>query len=104
MFFFKKLLENRKKRKLLSAIEKIANKNTTQDSRQAAIEYLSKQSGFEAIYGLLQRYNYTIDKSIVDNEEKEKVEEYVLAFANEAIQTVQEYIIKNETIAWPLRI
>ncbi len=104
MSFFKKFIENRKKRKLESAIEKIANKNTTQDSRQAAIEYLSKQSGFEVIYGLLQRYNYTIDKSIVDNDEKEKVLEYVLAFEKEAIRPVQDYIIKNETIAWPLRI
>ena len=104
MSFFTKFIEKRKKRKLASSIEKIANKNTTQDSRQGAIEYLSKQTGFDAIYGLLQRFNYTLDKSIVDTDEKEKVEEYVLAFGNEAVHPVQKYIIKNETIAWPLRI
>ena len=104
MSFFTKLIEKQKKRKLASSIEKIGSKNTTLESRQGAIEYLAKQSGFEAIYGLLQRFNYTIDKSIVDNDEKEKVVEYVLAYGVEAVPPLQKYIVKSETIGLPLRI
>lgn len=91
-------------RKTKAASAKLANKLTGQDARQAAIEYLKEQRSTDAISGLLKRFNYTIDKSITDQEEKEAIVSHIVSQGEQAIAPVKEFLVQANSVGWGIRI
>ena len=100
----KKIKRNRKDKSLKSAAKRIANKNTTAELRYGAADKLKALGTPEAIYGLLGRYNFSSDKNIENNEEKENVKQIVLSFGNKSVDPLKRYIKNFATVAWPIKI
>lgn len=102
--FLKNFREGSKERKLLKAIKRVSDKNQNSENRNAAIDYLTQKGSDEAIAGLIGRFNFNFDKTIVDKEEKERVSDILLEFGEKSVPQLKEYIQKSYSIAWPIKI
>lgn len=69
-----------------------------------AIEALAKLGTPEAAAGLLKRFTFHIDPSIRDQDEKEVAHRGVLAAGTGAIEPIQAFCVKAESLTWPLKI
>lgn len=72
--------------------------------RQEAVEALSKMKNVEAASALLKRFTFTIEPSIIDEEEKDTAYRGIVSIGKEALPALREFCRKAESIRWPLRI
>src|SRR5690606_31084018 len=69
-----------------------------------SIQALGQMKSREAVEALLVRFNFRIEPSISDQEEKDLVLSGVVAAGEAAIEPVLGMMKTAESIAWPLRI
>lgn len=100
----KSFFVNDEERSVENTIKKLSSKNTTLETRQAAVDRLKEIDSDSARIGLLHRFDFTSDKGIEDHEEKEEIENIMLSFGEKSINPLKEYIKTFYTIAWPLKI
>lgn len=58
----------------------------------------------EAVTSLLKRFTFTMDPSITDGEEKQIALDGILAAGEYALEPVRRFVLKAESLAWPMRI
>jgi HEAT repeat protein len=82
----------------------VGNKMSQNYDRQQAIEELGRMGTPEAALALLKRFDWTLDPSITDQEEKEAAAQGVIATGEVALEPIRKYCARAESLTWPLRI
>jgi HEAT repeat protein len=91
--------------KELVRLEKlVANKLSQNYDRQEAIEELSKMASADSAAVLLKRFNWSMDPSITDQDEKESAARGIAAAGDKALDPIREYCKKAESLTWPLKV
>ena len=88
----------------LSRFERLVSTKLSQElDRQDAIHQLSRVGSAQAVAILLKRFNWHLDPSITDQDEKELVVEGVVAAGDVALEPIREYCRRAETLTWPFK-
>ena len=82
----------------------VANKSTSSDNRYVAMDALKEIGSEEAILGLLGRFHFTGDQTVVDGDEKQYVTDLVLSFGEKSVAPLRAYLNRCTYPAWPIRI
>ncbi len=82
----------------------VANKLSQNYDRQEAIEQLSKMADEAASAALLKRFDWTLDPSITDQEEKESCLRGLVAAGDDALEPLRRYCKRAESLTWPLKV
>jgi HEAT repeat protein len=82
----------------------VGNKLSQNLDRQEAIEQLSKLGTAESAAVLLKRFDWQLDPSITDQEEKEACLAGIVAAGDAALEPVRVYCKKAESLMWPLKV
>jgi len=88
----------------LSRFERlVSNKLTQEVDRQDALHQLSRIGTREAVAILLKRFNWHLDPSITDQDEKELALEGIVAAGEVALEPIHEYCRRAESLTWPIK-
>ena len=88
----------------LSRFEKLVSTKLSQEAdRQDALHQLSRIGTPEAIAVLLKRFNWHLDPSITDQDEKELALEGVVAAGETALEPIREYCRRAESLTWAIK-
>jgi HEAT repeat protein len=104
--FFGKGREDRPKaaRDLARLERLIANKLSQNYDRQEAIDELSKMGDAASAAVLFKRFDWVLDPSITDQEEKASCLAGIVAAGEEALEPLRRYAKKADSLTWPLKI
>lgn len=91
-------------RAVTKQISRLIHPNVQHEDRLHAADLLAENGSDEAIYGLLRRFDMTLDKGYMDQDEKTYVKELVVAKGSQAIPMVKKFIQDSTNINWPERI
>ncbi len=91
-------------RLLARHIERVMDKRSLSPDRFASIEYLAKLGTEEAWRALLPRFNFTVDPSITDREEKQYIFDAVTRGGESAVEPVKEFLRKSTAVNWPIKM
>jgi hypothetical protein len=88
----------------LSRFERLLSTKLSQEmDRQDAIHQLSRLGTAEAAAVLLKRFNWHMDPSITDQDEKEMALEGIVAAGEAALEPIREYCRRAESLTWPIK-
>jgi len=89
----------------LSRYERLVSNKLSQNiDRQEAIEALCSIGTGRAAAVLLKRFDWQLDPSITDQEEKEACLRGIVGAGEAAIDPVRNYAKKAESLTWPIRV
>ena len=89
----------------LSRYERLVGNKLSQNiDRQEAIEALCAMGTGRAAAVLLKRFDWMLDPSITDQEEKEACLRGIVSAGEAALEPVRVYCKKAESLAWPIRV
>jgi HEAT repeat protein len=91
-------------RELARLARLVGDKMSQNIDRQDAIAQLSELGTPEAAAALLKRFNWSMDPSITDQEEKEAAARGVVAAGEAALEPIRDYATKAESLTWPIKI
>ncbi|MFO0614039.1 MAG: HEAT repeat domain-containing protein [Polyangiaceae bacterium] len=91
-------------KKVAGPAKTVADKRAQTYDRAEAIRVLSEMKTGEAAEALLKRFNFTIDPSITDQEEKEAAFAGIVGCGKDAVPFVVAMCERAEVLTWPLRI
>ena len=83
---------------------RLGNKRAQAQDRWESIKTLREMGNAAAVEALLQRFTYTSDPSITDQEEKEAACEAIIAVGEPALDPIRNFLRKNDTLSWCLRM
>lgn len=81
----------------------VSNKLSQNLDRQDALEQLGRIGSAEAAAVLLKRFNWYLDPSITDHEEKETAVRGIVNAGEAALEPIREYCKRAEGLTWPLK-
>jgi hypothetical protein len=84
--------------------DRALDKRAQSYDRLEAIQALANLRTKEAAAVLLRRFNFLVDPSMADQEEKELALEGIVAAGPSAMEAVRAYSERAESIAWPMRV
>ena len=88
----------------LGRFERLVSTKLSQElDRQDAIHQLSRVGTAQAVTILLKRFNWHLDPSITDQDEKELVLEGIVAAGDVALEPIREYCRRAESLTWPIK-
>ncbi len=90
-------------RKVEKLRKRLMNEHHQTGERKRAILELDQLGSEDAIYALLGRFTYHTPGSIVDEDEKQLVFDVLRRKGAAAIPALEEYVVNEKTIYWPLR-
>jgi HEAT repeat protein len=91
--------------KELARLARVVNNKMAQNyDRQEAIEQLSLMGNAEAAKALLRRFDFSMEPSIVDQDEKEAAVKGITAVGAPAIEPIHAYCARAESLTWPLKV
>jgi len=94
-----------KSSKDIARLTRIVGNKLSQDyDRQDAIAQLSAMANAEGARALLRRFDFAMEPSITDREEKDAAVEGVVAAGEAAIGPIRDYCQRAEGVIWPLKI
>lgn len=82
----------------------IGNKLSQNYDRQEAIEQLSKNADAASAAALLKRFDWQLDPSITDQEEKQSCLRGIVAAGDDALEPLRRYCKKAASLSWPLKV
>lgn len=89
----------------LARYERLLGSKLSQNiDRQEAIDALCRMESAAAAAVLLKRFDWTLDPSITDQEEKEACARGIVAAGEAALVSVRSYCNKAESLMWPLKV
>jgi HEAT repeat protein len=104
-FFSKGRAERPKAARDIARLERlISNKLSQNYDRQEAIDELSKIGDAASAAALFKRFDWVLDPSITDQEEKASVLAGIVAAGEEALEPLRRYCKKAESLTWPLKV
>lgn len=97
--------KSRNRRRVEKAVKVIKNPKAIKEDRWAGISYLAESCDdlADAVNGLLQRFEYSLEHGINDTREKELALKGILRFGNPALPIVKDWLKKTSRIAWPIK-
>jgi hypothetical protein len=108
LFDFLKKSEDRDKAmnpRELARLTRVVGSKLSQDyDRQEAIQTLSQMANADGARALLKRFDFIMDPSITDREEKEAAAAGIAAAGKAALVPLRNYCASAESLAWPLKI
>lgn len=81
----------------------VGNKLSQNIDRQEAIDALAKMGTRASAAALLKRFDWLMDPTILDSEEKEAALAGVVRAGEEAIEPIRAYCRKSESLLWALK-
>ncbi|APS00833.1 HEAT repeat domain-containing protein [Pajaroellobacter abortibovis] len=84
--------------------ERVSDRRAQSYERQEAIEALARLGTPKAGIALLNRFTFTVDPSITDQEEKEAAFQGVIRIGKEVVTAVRGFGKKAESLAWGMKI
>jgi hypothetical protein len=88
----------------LGRFERLVSTKLSQElDRQDAIHQLSRIGTAEAVAVLLKRFNWNLDPSITDQDEKELALEGIVAAGDVALEPIRDYCRRAESLTWPIK-
>ncbi len=81
----------------------VATKMSQNYDRQEAIEELGKVGTAESAAALLKRFDWSMDPSITDQEEKESAMRGIVTAGEAALEPIRRYCKRAESLTWPLK-
>jgi HEAT repeat protein len=85
-------------------LEKIVSTKLSQNlDRQEALEQLAAAGTARAATILLKRFNWSMDPSITDQDEKQIALDGLIAAGESALEPIREYCRRAESLTWPLK-
>ena len=103
--FSKSKEERPKSGKDIARLERlVANKLSQNYDRQEAIEELSKIGSAASARALLKRFDWHLDPSITDQDEKETCLRGIVAAGELALEPLREYCKKAESLTWAIKV
>jgi len=104
-FFSKNREERPRSTRDYARLERLmANKLSQNYDRQEAIDELTKIADASSSAVLLKRFDWHLDPSITDQEEKEACARGIIAAGEDAIEPIRRHCKKAESLTWPLKI
>lgn len=91
-------------RTVLRHAEKVMDKRAMSPDRFASIEFLCRMGSAEAWRALLPRFNFNVDPSITDREEKAYIFDSITANPENAVEPVEEYLRTAPSLTWPIKM
>jgi hypothetical protein len=82
----------------------VSNKMSQNYDRQEAIDQLSEMGTVEAARALLRRFDFSMEPSIVDQDEKEAAARGIAAAGISALEPIHAYCARAESLTWPLKV
>jgi HEAT repeat protein len=82
----------------------VANKFSQNYDRQEAIEELSRIRSAASARALLKRFDWQLDPSITDHEEKETCLRGIIAAGELALEPLRQYFKRAESLTWALKV
>jgi HEAT repeat protein len=82
----------------------VGNKLAQNYDRQEAIEALSKMGTAESASLLLKRFDWNMDPSITDQEEKQAAVSGIVVAGDAALSPLRDYCKKAPSLTWPLKV
>ena len=82
----------------------VANKLSQNYDRQEAIEELTKIADAASAAALFKRFDWHLDPSITDQEEKASCMAGIVAAGEAALEPLRRYAKKADSLTWPLKI
>jgi hypothetical protein len=82
----------------------VSNKMSQNYDRQEAIDQLSGMASVEAARALLRRFDFSMEPSIVDQDEKEAAARGIAAAGIAALEPIHAYCARAESLTWPLKV
>jgi HEAT repeat protein len=101
--FFAKRRETKRASTIAAMTARLKNPYGQQVDRKRCIDVLSEIGTDDAIRGLLLRFTYNADKSIVDEDEKEIIFNLLLSRGDAVVPLLKEYLSEQASIFWPLK-
>lgn len=103
--FTKSKEERPKSEKDIARLERmVANKLSQNYDRQEAIEGLSRIGTAASARALLKRFDWNLDPSITDQDEKETCLRGIVAAGEEALEPLRDYCKKAESLTWAIKV
>jgi HEAT repeat protein len=104
-FFSKGKDERPKGARDIARLERlISNKLSQNYDRQDAIDQLAKIGDAASAAALFKRFDWNLDPSITDQEEKAACLAGIVAAGEAALEPLRRYAKKSESLTWPLKI
>ena len=95
----------RPSQKEIARLERLLSNKLSQNfDRQEAITELGRMGTAQAATALLRRFDWVLDPSITDHEEKESCMRGIVAAGEDALEPIREYCQKAESLTWPLKV
>ena len=95
----------RPSQKEIARLERLLGNKLSQNfDRQEAIQELGRMGTAQAASALLKRFDWVLDPSITDHEEKESCMTGIVAAGEDALEPIREYCQKAESLTWPLKV
>lgn len=82
----------------------VGNKMAANYDRMDAINDLGALANEEGAKALLRRFDFTMEPSITDQDEKEATVVGIAAAGQEALIPIRHYCIRAESLIWPLKV
>jgi HEAT repeat protein len=91
-------------RELARLTRLVGNKMSQNYERQEAIEILSQMANIHGAAALLRRFDFSMEPSIVDQDEKEAAAQGIAAAREAALEPIHAYCARAESLNWPLKV
>ncbi|MCC6214798.1 MAG: HEAT repeat domain-containing protein [Polyangiaceae bacterium] len=89
----------------IARLGKVVGEKLAQDyDRQEAIAELGKCPSAASAAALLKRFDFQMDPSITDQEEKESAASGIVAAGAEALAPIRDYCARAKSLSWPLKV
>jgi hypothetical protein len=91
-------------RELARLARVVSNKMSQNYDRQEAIDQLGAMASVESARALLRRFDFSMEPSIVDQDEKEAAARGIAAAGMAALEPIHAYCARAESLTWPLKV
>jgi HEAT repeat protein len=89
----------------LARLARVVNNKMSQNyDRQEAIDQLSAMANVEGARALLRRFDFSMEPSIVDQDEKESAARGIAGAGIAALEPIHAYCARAESLTWPLKV
>lgn len=89
----------------IARLAKVVGEKLAQDyDRQEAIDELGKFPSAATAAALLRRFDFQMDPSITDQDEKESAATGIVAAGSEALGPIRDYCRRAKSLTWPLKV
>jgi len=83
--------------------KKLTNAWVQTVERKRAAELLAEIGSDEAFYGLLKRFTFRTEASIVDEDEKRLVFDLIVGAGSPTIPAIERFVSEHDAVYWPLK-